>query len=591
MKTFQTLFTVKNWKTVLFLLFSLTILSACNDEEDDMPPEEPKVFIADVVGDDNRFTTLLAALNQADLASTFAAEGTFTVFAPTDEAFEAYLTKKGLTADQLLASDQLDEILKYHVVSGTAAMSTDLTNGAVPTLNGDAFVNVNNGVIINGIATVTQADVETDNGIIHVIDNVLEPASGSIVEIAVGNPNFSTLVSLLQKYDLVDALSADGPYTVFAPTNEAFKAIETAIEGKSDAEIKDILLFHVIGARAFSSDLSSTDFATLNARKPLSVDLSSGITLNNQLNVQPASANILATNGVIHVVDEVLLPKRTVVDVALYNESFSSLVAALTKAELVETLDMAENITVFAPTNTALDAAIQSLGFSGVDDPTLTKEALTPILTYHVLGLDAPALSSDLVDGKFYPTLNGGAIKFDANGLDLVDANDNMIPLNAGLLDIEESNGVVHVIDGVLLPPSKNIVEVALGLNPEFSTLVSLLQRVSLEELLDDEGPFTVFAPTNKAFEDLGINPDDLTDAQLTEILSYHVVSGRAFSTDLSNGDVQTLLTDAKVTVEIGSGVVLKDGNNDSPDATVIIPNVQATNGVIHAIDKVILPN
>ncbi|WP_083925245.1 fasciclin domain-containing protein [Flexithrix dorotheae] len=571
-----------------FIILALVII-ACDDDDDPME-EPPKTLITTVVAEDDRFTTLLAAVDQAGLVSTLSGDGPFTVFAPTNAAFEAYLTAKGITADELLNSPDLKKILQYHVVSGNVR-STDLSNGEVTTLSGPAYVNVNNGVTINGISTVTQADVITENGVIHVIDAVLEPASQSITEIAAGNSNFSTLVSLLQQYDLVDALSGDGPFTVFAPTNEAFEKISDALATKSDAEIADILKFHVVPGRAFSSDLVSQDYPTLNTRRPLSVDLSNGIVVNGTEEVSPANANVFATNGVIHIIDDVLLPKQTVVDVAVYNENFSSLVAALTKAGLVETLDNAENLTVFAPTNDAFAAALQALGFSSLDD--VPVEALTPILTYHVLGLDAPALSTDLVDGSFYTTLNGAAIKFDAGNLDLIDANDNMIGLNADLLDLETSNGVVHVINGVLLPPSQNVVEIAVGSDPEFTTLVSLITRVGLQEALSStEDAFTVFAPTNQAFEDLGIDPSTLTDEQVTDILLYHVLDGKVFSSQITNGlEAETKLADAKFTINVNGNVTITDGNTDSPDATITATDIQGTNGVIHIIDKVILPN
>ncbi|MBX2840251.1 MAG: fasciclin domain-containing protein [Flammeovirgaceae bacterium] len=583
---FQVLNTFKHF--IPFIVLALVIISC--DDDDDPIAEPPKTLITTVVAEDARFTTLLAALDQADLVTTLSGDGPFTVFAPTNAAFDAYLTAKGITADDLLNSPDLEKILKYHVVSGNVK-STDLSNGEVTTLSGSAYVNVNNGVTINGISSVSQADVTTENGVIHVIDAVIEPASETVTEIAAGNSSFSTLVSLLQKYDLVDALSADGPFTVFAPTNEAFEKISDAIAIKSDAEIIDILKFHVVPGRAFSSDLVSQGYPTLNTRRPLSVDLSNGIVINGTEEVSPANANIFATNGVIHIIDDVLLPKQTVVDVALYNKNFTSLVAALTKADLVETLDNAENITVFAPTNDAFAAALQTLGFTSLDD--VPVEALTPILTYHVLGLDAPALSSDLVDGSFYTTLNGAAIKFDAANLDLIDANNNMIGLNADLLDLETSNGVVHVINGVLLPPTQNVVEIAVGSDPEFTTLVSLITRVGLGEALSSAAAaFTVFAPTNQAFEDLGIDTKTLTDEQVTDILLYHVLDGKVFSSQITNGlEAETKLADAKFTINVNGSVTITDGNTDSPDATITATDIQGTNGVIHIIDKVILPN
>ena len=591
MRLFNNDFNFRRLLNFLFLVLAISIVSCDDDDDNDNGDDmEPMNTIADVVSDDDRFTTLLAALDEADLVSTFSGTASYTVFAPTDEAFQAYLDANDLTAEELLNSDALADILQYHVVSGEVT-STSLSNGGVETLLGEnIYVNINSGVVINGVATVTEADVSTSNGVIHVIDNVLEPAAGSITEIAAANDNFSTLVSLLQEYGLDEALNGDGSYTVFAPTNEAFEKISDVIPTLSDAEIEDILKFHVIPARAFSSDLASQDYATLNTRKDLNVDLSSGIVINGTEEVDPANANINATNGVIHVIDDVLLPEKTVVDIAFYNPDFSLLVEALTKADLVETLDEGENLTIFAPTNTALEAALGELGFSSLEE--VPAEALVPILTYHVLGGEVPLLSTDLTDETYYTTLNGAAIKFDADMLNLIDANNQEIPLNADLLDLEESNGVVHVINGVLLPPSETVVDIAVAQDPEFTTLVSLLQRVGLDTTLaSTDSQFTVFAPTNQAFEDLGVDPETLTDEQLTNILLYHVVDGRVYSSDLMEGEVYTLLTDAAFTVNINGSVSITDNSETTTEnATVVTTDIQGTNGVIHIIDKVILP-
>jgi|GEM_PF-288909 len=549
----------------------------------------PPPSIAEIVTDDERFATLLAAVGEAELAALLDSEGPFTVFAPTDEAFAAYLEKTGLTAEQLLASDQLAAILQYHVVPA-AVLSTDLSNGAVATAGGDSvFINIDNGVVINGISTVIDPDISAYNGVIHVINTVLEPAAGTVTSIAAGNENFSTLVSLLQQFGLDAALDGDGPFTVFAPTNEAFDKIADVVPTLSDAELEDILKFHVIPARAFSSDLMTQDYTTLNARKPLSVDLTQGILINGTEEVLAANANINASNGVIHVIDDVLLPTRTVVDVALYNENFSSLVAALVKADLVTTLDTLDNITVFAPTNDAFDALLASLETT-LDD--LTPEALAPILTHHVIAGEAPLLSGDLMDGKFYPTVNGAAIRFNADGLTFTDGSGNEAALNAELLNLEESNGVVHVLNDVLVPPASSVAQVAIDQDPEFTTLVSLLVRVGLDATLSGEGDFTVFAPTNQAFTDLGVDTETLTDEQVTDILLYHVVGGRVFSSDLVAGPVTTLSNDSTFTVNLGETVTITDNSEaTTEDATVTATDIQGNNGVIHIIDKVILPN
>ncbi len=269
---------------------------------------------------------------------------------------------------------------------------------------------------------------------------------------------------------------------------------------------------------------------------------------------------------------------NTIVDVAAGNPNFSTLVAAVTKAELVDALKGPGPFTVFAPTNAAFDALFAQLGVSGID--ALSKEQLTPILLYHVLGQEVP--SSALKAGQTAATLQEGLVtilkqegKVTVNGINVV------IP------DVEASNGVIHAIDRVLLP--NDLVAVASS-TPRLSTLVKAVAKAELVDALRGKGPFTVFAPTNAAFNslfiDLGIKGiEDLTKEQLTPILLYHVLGAAVLSTDLSDGlTAPTLLEGNRVTVTIKGGQVRIDNNN------VAATDVAATNGVVHIVDKVLLP-
>lgn len=275
--------------------------------------------------------------------------------------------------------------------------------------------------------------------------------------------------------------------------------------------------------------------------------------------------------------DEQMDSSKNIVEVAVANPNFSTLVAALQKADLVNALQGNGPFTVFAPTNAAFNQLFSDLGVSGIND--LTKEQLTPILLYHVVG--AKVKSTDLKDG-YVTTLSNGpgnknlSLKVDASNL----------KLNGGIgiasADIEASNGVIHVIDKVLLPPS--VVDIALE-NNNFSILVSALVKAELVETLKGEGPYTVFAPTNDAFNALfaelkvsGIA--DLSKDALTPILLDHVVSGNVRSTDLSTGTVNTL--NNSISINVTNGVKI---NND---INVVLADIQGTNGVVHVIDKVI---
>lgn len=288
---------------IIVLVFSMTPgFSAEND-------------IVEIASGNSDFTVLVAALQEAELVGALQAEGPFTVFAPTDAAFTALLTELNITAQDLLGHPQLAQVLLYHVVPGKV-MSTDLSDGMMPeTLKGDKLmIDLSDGVKVNDSNVVT-ADIEASNGVIHVIDKVLVPkdfvlSGNDIVDIALSDPNFSMLVSLLQKADLVSALQAEGPFTVFAPTNDAFEELLgalgiTASDLMQQPDLSKVLLYHVVSGKAMSTDLSDgMQIPTLNGEY-LDVDLSDGVMINQSSVV---SADIQAVNGVIHVIDKILVP-------------------------------------------------------------------------------------------------------------------------------------------------------------------------------------------------------------------------------------------------------------------------------------------
>lgn len=272
----------------------------------------------------------------------------------------------------------------------------------------------------------------------------------SIVEIAATNSSFSILVEALTKADLVGALEGNGPFTVFAPTNEAFAALleDLGVESLDDLSaeaLKPILLYHVVSGKVLSSQLTDGYVTTLSEgpeESSISLQVKTGeVMLNNSARV--TTADVSASNGVIHIIDKVLLPP-TVVDLAINNPSFSILVQAVVKAELVETLSGAGSFTVFAPTDAAFQQLFADLGVAGIAD--LTKEQLTPILLYHVVS--GNVMSGELSTGNV-ATLNGD-IAVNVGSAVTINGSTQVV-----LTDVQGSNGVVHVIDKVLLPPAK----------------------------------------------------------------------------------------------------------------------------------------
>jgi transforming growth factor-beta-induced protein len=299
------------FKIIPALLIAASLLfTACNDDE--TPVMESK-NIVEMAADAGNFSILIEAAQKAGLAEFLSTENNLTVFAPTDAAFAALLSDLGLSSlDEVPVAD-LTQILTYHVI-GAKVMSTDLSTGYVPTLASfdsspvSMYVTVGNTVSINGSVSVTTADVEAENGVIHVVDKVILPPT--VVNIALANENFTTLVQAVVKAGLVDALSAEGPFTVFAPTNAAFDALfaQLGISGVDDLtaeQLIPILTYHVVPGNVVSTELSSGEVGTLNGQN-LSVDLSAGVKINSS---EVIAADIQGSNGVVHVIDQVLLPE------------------------------------------------------------------------------------------------------------------------------------------------------------------------------------------------------------------------------------------------------------------------------------------
>lgn len=268
-----------------------------------------------------KFTYLAVALARTGLTSTLSTlNSSYTLFAPTDEAFQA-LGFKTIQDVVKAPKEVLTPILLYHVVAAKvmAAQVPAGPNAAVKTVNGaDVFLTSNsNGVFING-SPVIVADVKAANGVIHVIDNVLLPPAGNIVATAIANPDFSFLVAAVLKAspDVAALLSGDGPLTVFAPTNAAFmKAGFKTIADVSNADsdfLTSVLAYHVVPGRVFSSDLTNNMKVTMFAGGDTKITLDGGAKILGEGNGTEAfnivKTNIVTTNGVIHVIDGVLLP-------------------------------------------------------------------------------------------------------------------------------------------------------------------------------------------------------------------------------------------------------------------------------------------
>lgn len=306
-------------------------------------------------------------------------------------------------------------------------------------------------------------------------------------------------------------------------------------------------------------------------------------------------------------------PSQTVLDLAVANDNLDVLAAAAAKAELTAVLDGSDDITVFAPTDAAfitmLDADNETAAIAAING--MTKAQVEDLLKYHVVmgELEAEDIASGTttvttvraMNNKAYVTKTGANVTI--NGARVTSA------------DVDASNGVIHIIDAVLTPPAGDIVSIATtGATAEnFQLLAAALTKANLVTTLQGNGPFTVFAPSDAAFlamlrtltgdvdlteaeaiaaiNGITTTSDPLNMDELTNVLKYHVVSGAAYSNNLTDGQVLTTLKGSApntLMVDVGTSVMI-DGLGADGAATVTGANVSATNGVIHVIDKVLM--
>ncbi len=406
----------------------------------------------EIIQNSPNHNTLEAAVLAAGLDGALNTLDPITVFAPTDEAFAALPAG---TVDALLADiPALTDILLYHVLDGAAVLSTQLTDGQIATMaNGsDITVTINNGVFINGTNQVIVADILASNGVLHVTNGVLLPQAPevqtSVWDIIVNSPDHGTLEAVIGLAGLDGALDGPGSFTVFAPTDAAFALVPQPI---IDALIADpsgaltyILTYHVLPSEALSTDLSDGMTVTTLSGDEVTVTISNGSVFINH--AQVTVADILTDNGVVHVIDAVIAPgiiANNVMEIIAGSPSHTILETAIGAAGLQTTLEDEYFFTVFAPVDNAFSALPAGTVPSLLANPT----ALTNVLLYHAVG--QIVASSDLVDGQVVTMLQGddATITLPMGGAMINNANIIAADLNAW-------NGVVHVIDAVLLPPA-----------------------------------------------------------------------------------------------------------------------------------------
>ena len=608
--------------TKIALLAFLTFgLFACSDDDDGGDVITPSNTIADFVAGNPDYSSLGAALEVTGLDATLDGTANFTVFAPNNAAFNSFLSNNGFNSLDEVPEDVLTEILLNHVQEGEI-MSSALTTGYIESMaTGMAsdqplslYINTEDGVTINGVSSVTTPDVEVDNGIIHAVDAVI--GLPDVTTFATADPNFDILVQALtadESFTFVETLmmSEDpAPFTVFAPTNTAFANVldELELAGLDDIPadlLSSILSYHVVaGSNVRAEDLTDQMMVETLETGSFTITLGDNVTITdeNGRTATIVATNVQANNGVIHALDTVILPENeaieietnTIADFVAGNEDYSSLLAALEATGLTSTFTGTDDYTVFAPNDAAFAAFLSDNNFASLDE--VPVDLLTQVLLNHVqMG---EIMSADLTTGYIPSMAVWGASE---EPLSMYINTDDGVMINGVAsvtsADNEVDNGIIHAVDAVIGLP--NITTFATA-DPNFDILVQALTREDsftfVETLMmsEDPAPFTVFAPINDAFVDLLDELElgalgDIPTETLEATLAYHVVTGaNVRSGDLTDDMDVTTLEGGDFTVNLGDNVTITDENERT--ATVIATDVQATNGVIHALDTVLLP-
>ena len=528
-------------------------------------------------------TALIATGLDAALSDPF---GQFTLFAPNDAAFNAL--PPGVLADLLAdPGGELTTILSYHVL-GIAVFSFSLTDGATFTsLTGQdlEFSVVGPDIFVND-AMIIDNDLDGENGVVHSIDAVLIPENlETIWSIIMMSEVHQTLEAALAVAGLDDVLAdEEESFTVFAPTDAAFDALEASAPGiiaellaNPDGELANVLLYHVVNGVAFSSSLSNGQMIQTAQGEMITVTITGGNVFIN--NAQVTTADIPASNGVVHIIDAVLLPQSCVIFNAGPYVDFN-----------LEFGGAPVSDGGFCPVNTITGFQAWASEAYSVDNFVAGTEYTFSICD----GPDAGSWDAELsiqnsVTGAVVASATGCEITWTSpgNGTFLI-----IIQEADFCGDASPNQSTNNGFPSLTCSTTATVVDVIVN-SAVHNTLETALIAAGLVGTLSGEGPFTVFAPTDAAFDALetGVLDGLLADptGALTQVLTHHVALGLVLSTDLTDGMSITSLQGENLLVGIdGTTVTITSGSSNV--ATVTTANIVVSNGVVHVIDVVLIP-
>lgn len=463
--------------------------TSCSNEDDDYGKSYPGTMlkegsVSDVILKSSMFSNLAKALETTNTLSALQGNGPYTVFIPSNKAFQNLLDSN-IQWEKIedIPKEALENVVKYHVVSGEKINAENLTNSQkIKMLNDEdvtVSINAENNIIdletvFNQDAEIVSSNIKATNGVLHLLDEVMltEDIVKDIIEVATENSEISMFLEAVTATGLTDILKKEGAITVLAPNNDAFTAllnsnpVWNSISDIPTEELKEILLFHVLPNYILADNLTKLEedaYEQTSAKGPEEgTNLSLLITKNGDQilfneQAKPVSTDVLASNGTIHVIDKVMKLNK-VLDFIANNDDFSSLNDALRDSrhttDFISFLSGNGPFTIFTPNNAAFKALLDSNdSWNSLGD--IPIEVLDKVLKYHVVN-DANVLSTSLKNNQEIEMLGSGkvTVELTTDGAKLK-TDGNTTPVTISKTDVQNTNGVLHVVNEVLLPNLK----------------------------------------------------------------------------------------------------------------------------------------
>lgn len=540
-------------------------------------------------------TEMMKALKMSGLARIVNQEN-YTIFAPIDDAFDKYKAEETssnvvkITPELVNIARDLDDTIVGHVVKGFQRMTDIEDEQLLPTELQSADIRINKynintrKLMTANCVPIVAKDVPATNGIVHVVQDLLPTVTKSLDQLVSQNPQLSQLSQVIKNLQLND----QGQYTLFAPTNAAFDKMKPSLKEKVRKGHRcgiEILKQHLLPNVICSA-------VTQNRAKTKNV-LNRFVTLSRQsgkLTVDGAKvvhSDVMGTNGVMHVIDEVLIPDDAgdILD-ALERTETSQFLELVTAAGLTEKLQNMNNFTMFLPNNDAFKALPSAV----LNTLSKNVDQLERLIHYHIVPQNLK--SRDLANDLHLPTLDGKNEILVKNYYSFPFSRYSVKTVQCAPIvqsDVNSCGDTVHVVSKVLMPPSGDVLHI-LKKNPEFTRLMALIKSFELEELFKAKDPFTFFAPTNKAFKSLSeaaLNKLEKDPEKLKSILKSHMVADVL----CCSGVFKNAFSFAAREVNLDGWIIAveKRKNDVSVNNVPLIScDETATNGVVHSVDQFI---